>query len=255
MPKHPKLHHFFWNSYYTPLIAVVLVAGIILLLPKHKAESTHEVAVDHSAVTITTTDGIKLAATLKTPTKATLAPVVILLHQYGYDRHEWDAYLQKFLDAGFITLSYDMRGFGQSPLKTIPANQQDHLSSLIKDLPAVVAYVKTVPHVNAQRITIVGASVGAGVAYVANGDALGIHRTVLLSPTVIGIAFDGHTITNFLPTGVFGIASTSEQTDLTIFMSKVHDPKQQQIVPQGGHGVDLLKSPGVLESVISWIKQ
>lgn len=238
----------------TTAVAVFVVAVTVMFTwPKHTTAPTTTTA-DPSTVTITTADAVKLEATIKSPVRNTLSPAVILLHQYGQDRHQWDAYLQRFLDAGLVVLSYDMRGFGASRLKSIPADQQAHLQSLALDLPAVLAYVQTQPNVDQAHISIVGASIGADVAYLASGSHLGLYRTVLLSPVVRGTALDGHDVPGFSPTGVLGVASDAEQTDLTTFMSKVNEPKRTSVIPSDAHGMELLVQSKLLDDIIAWIK-
>src|SRR4029078_11516124 len=133
------------------------------------------------------------------PTSNIQAPAIILLHEYGKDRHEWDPYVQNFVDAGFAVLSYDMRGFGDSRLKSIPANKEAHLAQLPKDLPDVMAYILSQPSINPQHISVIGVGVGANVAFVGSGSHLDIHRTALLVPEALSKSLDGSTVTNFTP--------------------------------------------------------
>lgn len=236
------------------IASTMLLIGVVWFSFHQTQKVATPVVTDTSQIHITTGDGITLAATIKYPVRNVLSPVVILLHDYGQDRHQWDPYLQKFLDAGIAVLSYDMRGFGDSRLPTIPTNQDDHLNSLTNDLPAVMEYIQQQPAIDQNRIMIVGASIGADVAFVVSGSGLGITRTVLLSPVVRSTTLDGHLVENFGPKNIFGIASDSEKTDLESFMSRVADPKQTSIIPNDGHGIALLSSSSVMESIIAWLK-
>ena len=239
------------------ILAVLVVVGVVILaMPKRGlTPTTNRPSADLSAVTITTSDGIKLAATVKYPVRNTPAPAVILLHQYGADRHQWDAYLSAFLDHGFAVLSYDMRGFGNSRLPSIPTDQVTHLNSLPLDLPAVIAYLKSKSGIDPARISVVGASIGADVAFVGLGSHLGLYRGALLSPVVRDQTLDGRGVTDFNPSAMIGIASDLEQADLNNFMDRITDPKESKVIPSGGHGVELLKTTGVLNDVMQWISQ
>lgn len=237
-------------------VIVAIAVTVFMVRPKPTLAPTTNTA-DPSAVTITTDDGIQLAATVKYPVRDSLSPAVILLHQYGQDRHQWDPYLQSFLTAGagIAVLSYDMRGFGDSRIANIPASQEEHLDSLPKDLPAVIAYLKRQPSIDPEKISVIGASIGADVAFVGIGSNLGLYRAALLSPVVRGTALDGHQVSGFAPAGVYGLSDDKEQSDLKTFMAKVGDLKQETIVPGGGHGVELLTAAGVLDGIIAWISR
>lgn len=234
---------------------VVLSAIIILLVLRPKptvAPVTN--TTDPSQITITTDDGISLGATIKYPVRNSLSPAVVLLHQYGADRHQWDQYLQSFIDAGIVVLSFDMRGFGDSRMPAIPKDQEAHLASLALDLPAVLDYLKQQPSIDSTRISLVGASIGADVAYLGSGSNLGVYRTVIISPVVRDTIFDGHDITSFSPSGVFGISSEKEKADLSTFMKNVKDPQQTNIALGSAHGVALLSNTELLDNIISWVK-
>ena len=240
----------------TGAVILAIAAVALMLRPKHILAPTTNMT-DPSAVTITTDDGVQLAATVKYPVRDSLSPAVILLHQYGQDRRQWDPYLQPFLaaGAGIAVLSYDMRGFGDSRIANIPASQAEHLNSLPKDLPAVIAYLKRQPSIDPEKISVIGASIGADVAFVGMGSRLGLYRAVLLSPVVRGTALDGHQVSDFAPVGVYGLSDDKEQGDLKTFMAKVGNPKQDKIVPRGGHGIELLTAAGVLDGIIAWISR
>lgn len=242
---------FTWMS---GLLMAGLVAVICSFAFQRVATSSHS-DIDSRRVTITTSDGIVLVATASYPVRNVLSPAVILLHDYGMDRHQWDAYTQKFLDNGFVTFSYDMRGFGESRLPTIPASQTDHLNSLLNDLPDVLAYLRQQPAIDPNRISIIGIGVGADVAYVASASNLGIQRAVLLGPVAYGSALNGSTLQHFSPTRILGIDTENNATALRTFMDRAVEPKQQLLIPNAGSGVILLTSTTVIDSLFTWLQQ
>lgn len=234
---------------------VVLAAVIIVLVMRPNPTATPTAnSNDPSQIVITTEDGINLATTVKYPVQNSLSPAVVLLHQYGQDRHQWDEYFQGFTDAGIAVLSYDMRGFGDSRLPEIPRDQNTHLASLRLDLPAVLGYLRQQPNIDSSRISLIGASIGADVAYLGSGSNSGVFRAVLLSPVARGKIFDGHDIPSFSSSGVFGISSEKESADLVTFMKTVKEPKAQKIETGNAHGVALLTKAGLLDSIITWVK-
>jgi alpha-beta hydrolase superfamily lysophospholipase len=64
-------------------------------------------------VQFATGDGVLLSGSLTVPQRR--APVVVLVHQFGSDRHDWDGFVPVLDRAGFATLAYDTRGMGRSP--------------------------------------------------------------------------------------------------------------------------------------------
>ncbi len=58
-------------------------------------------------------DGVKLAATLYLPDKPH-PPGVILVHREGLNRHSWDGLAERLRSAGYLALSFDLRGHGNS---------------------------------------------------------------------------------------------------------------------------------------------
>lgn len=220
----------------------------------HRVTTSSSVDSDLRHVSITTSDGIVLAATVTYPVRNVQSPIVILLHDYGMDRHQWDMYTQKFIEDGFVTLSYDMRGFGESRLPTIPSSQTDHLNSLLNDLPDVLSYIRQQPAIDSNNINIMGVGIGADVAYVASASSLGLRKAIMLSPVAYGTALNGSTIEHFAPTNILGIDSAENTSALQSYMDRTVQPKQQLLVPNGNRGMALLNANTVIDSIITWLR-
>jgi len=236
------------------LLIVIVAVAVFCVKPKSSiAPTTNDV--DNSIISITTADGIKLAATEKYPVRNVLSPAVILIHQFGGNRHQWDQYIQAFLDQGIAVVSYDIRGFGDSPMPTIPTDQTTYLNQMPTDLTAVVNYVKSQVNIDPQKINVIGASIGADIAFVGAGSNLGINKTVLLSPAIHAGALDGQGVTNFSPHSIFGLSDEAEKIDLQKIMDRVAEPKKLTITPETGHGIELLTQTGTLDDTIKWILQ
>ena len=59
-------------------------------------------------------DGKQLAATIARPGSATCRPGLVLIHQFGLDRSQWAPHVPAFVEAGYVVLTLDLRGHGQS---------------------------------------------------------------------------------------------------------------------------------------------
>ncbi|EJY5484612.1 alpha/beta fold hydrolase [Salmonella enterica subsp. enterica serovar Infantis] len=106
--------------------------------------STHELS-----------DGIVL--TLRSPADSTKNPVIILCHGFcGIREILLPDFSEAFTRAGFSTITFDYRGFGDSDGergRLVPAMQID-------DIISVVNWAKKQPTLNAQRIGLWGTSFG-----------------------------------------------------------------------------------------------
>lgn len=234
------------------VLCLVTAATVYLVWPKKSITPTTNNA--PTTISITTPDGVALAATLTYPDLAGPVPAVILLHEYGRDRHQWDTYISTFTQAGFAVLNFDLRGFGDSRLKAIPASQAEHLKSAVADVPAVVDYLQHQSRINRDRLSLIGSSIGANIAFVANGNGLSVNRTVLLSPTIRDGMDQGYGAENFSPSNILGVASETEKQALEAYLKSVTGVTEEKIIPGSGHGIALLSQPDLLEEIIQWIK-
>lgn len=136
-------------------------------------------------------EGIRMAGNVFTPAGVDAAgkrPGVLLVHGWGgVKSHLNQAYAPAFADAGYVVLTFDYRGWGESDgivvrtgkrpetvnddgegttydttvreLRTIvnPLEQMD-------DIRAAMAYLTSEPNVDASRIAVWGTSLGGGLA-------------------------------------------------------------------------------------------
>ncbi|SPX55195.1 membrane protein [Klebsiella pneumoniae] len=100
-------------------------------------------------------DGIVL--TLRSPSGSTKSPVIILCHGFcGIREILLPDFAEAFTRAGFSTITFDYRGFGDSDGergRLVPAMQID-------DIISVVNWAREQPSLDAQRIGLWGTSFG-----------------------------------------------------------------------------------------------
>jgi dienelactone hydrolase len=185
-----------------------LQLGNILSFKQAAAEnsqSTTEEKVQHEKVVFLTEDGVSIAGTYYFPLQdksrrnetSSALPAAILLHMLGKDRSSWDMFPETLAQSGFVVLAIDLRGHGESVLQNgKPISYQsftsDDLNKMSLDVKAAKQFltesgssnstVKNGPKVDPNRITLVGASIGANVAvnYAASDST--VSGVVLLSP-------------------------------------------------------------------------
>lgn len=204
---------------------------------------------------IVTSDGVTLAGNLIYPSGSGPWPVVILVHEFGQDRHQWDAYRDTFLGDRMAVLAYDTRGFGDSALANVPSAQTAFFGNMPNDLAAVVGYVRRQTNIDQTKIYVIGAALGANIAFVAAGSDLGITKTVLLSPSV-NPQLDGRDVANFLPANIYGLASPTDLAALDTLMAAVSEPKKTTILSDStARGAALLGTNQVINAVRQWLKE
>lgn len=99
-----------------------------------------------------------ISGTLRLPDDKALSPVVILCHGFcGIQKILLPAYAEEFTRAGFATLTFDYRGFGESlgeRGRLVPSMQ-------IEDIVTVIDWAANRDEFDGQRIMLWGTSLGA----------------------------------------------------------------------------------------------
>jgi dipeptidyl aminopeptidase/acylaminoacyl peptidase len=116
-------------------------------------------------------DGIQLAADLFTPDnipKDVKLPAIVCCHGFGGTKNFIVGDFAKFfVEHGFVALTFDYRGFGESQgpkWRLIPQEQ-------CRDIGNAITYMQTLPIVDPEKIGIYGTSAGGGnVVWVAGTD-------------------------------------------------------------------------------------
>lgn len=123
-----------------------------------------------SASTVTLDNGV--AGTLQRPMGVDVtqkAPVVLLLHGFGSSKDEvgnmYKNLAAALAEKGVTSLRIDFRGFGKSDGDTGAAS----VDTMVEDAQTAYAYLKSLPSVDAERIGVLGFSLGGGIAIISAG--------------------------------------------------------------------------------------
>jgi dienelactone hydrolase len=103
------------------------------------------------------------------------AHAVVLVHGGQYRKESWDAQARSLVEAGFMALAIDLRGFGSS---TGPGQADPFTAPLHFDVLAAVRYLRAN---GAQSVSLVGASMGGWAA----ADAVVLARAGEISRLVL----------------------------------------------------------------------
>ena len=130
-------------------------------------------------------DGGLIHGTLCAPSRGAPWPAVILIHGFGSFRDELTGFVQlaqRMARKGLVSLRIDMRGCGRSGIRGVMHPAWDW----VEDLRQAVSFLQTLPTIMADRIGVVGMSMGGGVACIAAGIDERLRVIVALAPVVDG---------------------------------------------------------------------
>ena len=169
-------------------VAVCLVANFAFGAEPAKPELTKE------DVTFATSDGVTISAFF-VPGKVDKAPAVVLVHMLGRSKEDWLPILEERLipETPYAYIAIDIRGHGKSTKKdgkdiSYKDFTADDWRAAVNDVEAAVKYLATRKDVNADKIAVIGASIGANLAINYAAKDPSIDAVVLLSA---GIGYAG----------------------------------------------------------------
>ncbi len=226
-------------------------------------------------------DGTRLSATFY-PAASSSAPIVVLMHQFGRDRSQWDdlaLWLQNRGQGGYewfppmpedlslAVLTFDFRGHGQS------GNASPDDAGLLMDAQAALAFAKTLPGVDPNRVLTIGTSIGADGAVdacvnIENAQVSGAQQSqgcigaLSFSPgNYIGVQYQQ--AANALLAAphnavVYCLAAEADGASPATCKAVENERYQAIIFPGGDHGVALLRpdrEPDVGQLVLDFILQ
>lgn len=249
----------FYGDFIKTLLPFFLVLFSILFINTVFAQ-TNEIKVVKEKVKFTTDDGFNISAIIGEPEEIDEdLPAVILIHQGGSDKSEWNSFFEQLVKQNYIVLAYDIRGHGKS-------DKVDNIYALFNDpnqaphdLLSAIEYLKDYDNVDTERIAIVGASIGANLACV------GISKMDV--KTAVAISAKTSAVENLNGTkelnmkSIFYIASEGDQNGKRVKWAKelyerTEPPRKiEAVANSSAHGVSIFKDkPQVKNEIIKWLK-
>ena len=126
--------------------------------------------------TVTAADGVRLAASMAVPAKATRG--VLLVHQDGRAKEDWDALAKVLFGNGYAVLALDLRTQGANAREGTPTTTADY-AAMQTDVAAGIAHLKAQ---GVKTLSLVGAELGANLVVNAAISDPSVASLVLLSP-------------------------------------------------------------------------
>lgn len=205
-------------------------------------------------ITLTTSDGLKIAATFYS---AEPDQAAICLHVLRKNRQTYKLLAKKLQASGISTLAIDFRGHGESD-----GNWQnfsaDNFNKMILDVGAGFAFLKTKN--DNFKIGIVGASIGANTALNFAADNSQVAAVVLLSP---GLDYHGVRTEKAIQKysrPIFLAASKDDSysyESTSVLASRVPSKdKKLAIFESAGHGTNMFEAEIDLpDQIVNWLRQ
>ena len=238
-------------------ISVSTAAGIA---PPHSAPIAPSPApFDGESLFLDTTDGHRIAAWYWAPLQSG-APWVILVHMRGGHKGTWGDMPRKLVDEGFAVAAIDLRGHGESlaasgrPLNFEGLTENDY-QAMLGDIAAAHVLFETRSAVDADRVAVIGASIGANLAIMyAAGDER-VRTAVALSP---GLNFMGLQPLSYLPgydrRALYLVVASGDEYSYKscheIEAQALADPASIRSFDGTEHGTDLLEAHRGLDATI-----
>ncbi len=143
--------------------------------------------VSSESVSYQAQDGVRVAASWFFPPGETKPPAVILLHEENGSRAQWNDLIPILVKHKYAVLAPDLRGFGESN-KIIRDGREEpyqltNRQDALQDVDAALRWLKDRGEVDMERIGIVGARLGADLAYVSTGAFPAVKTAVAITPS------------------------------------------------------------------------
>ena len=171
------------------------------------------------------------------------APAVVLLHEIRGGPDQWDNLVRYLHASGFATLAYQSRA---------SAIERERLP----DALAAVRWLRLRRDVDARRLALVGASIGASTAVLAmaSGARRTVDAAVALSPPDSADIWALQDKGRYRPHDMLVVSDERESSSAESMLDGAVRSKAIRSA-KPGHGVALLAEPGVRRALLSWLDE
>ena len=220
------------------------------------------------AVLLNTADQVKLAGDWYSPAGGgdTKVPAVLLVHGFGQDRRQWDAFVrERLLPAGFAALTLDLRGHGASKEKAgASLNAEASWSSDPKQFPldinTAIQWLKARNEVDVNRIAMIGCELGADLAFLASGKYEEVRSAVVISGDAGNAGTLAKSAPDFQPHSILFLATQGDSqaaSSAREFEKRTGFPVRVEIYENSEvRGIKILQDfPESAGLVIDWLKK
>lgn len=236
------------------LLSVLLLTGCVNGAMDTEIEGRGYEIVD---VAMETSDGIAIKGSYYNASEED-APGVILLHMLTRNRGDWHEFARELQVAGYGVLAIDLRGHGESGLDYRKFSPGDDFKDMVLDVAAAKEYLIE-EGTSADKIAIIGGSIGSNVALNYAAEDKDIKAVVLLSP---GLDYRGirteEAMTTYGERPVLIVASEGDpyctETCEKLYSLAKGDAKIK-IYPGDAHGTWMTNSQNSSDVILEWLQE
>ncbi|MBK9063358.1 MAG: alpha/beta fold hydrolase [Acidobacteria bacterium] len=255
-------HRFRLRRAAAALAAVAFLTASPAAAAKKKRKAPEPTAVprppDPARVTISTPDGVALAASWRPVDGNAQAPAVLLIHDFSRERRELEPLAEKLGAAGYATLAIDLRAHGEStkksgqPIPISPRLLKDP-NGFPRDVEAAAAWMKA----RAPKTAALGFSVGGYLALLAAARGQ-VDAAIVISvnePRVAGLAGQSPPVARSLLLLACeadpGRADSAKKLE-----AAAQAPKRLLLLPGAAHNLAVLREhPEAEKAVFDWLSE
>lgn len=203
-----------------------------------------------NALTITASDGVKISAVYYPPI-VNGAPAILLVHQVGGSKSDWDTFAKQLQKMGYAAMAIDLRGHGATGGTANWAKAPD-------DVRAAYNVLVARPEVDSLRTAIIGASIGSNLALMVGASEPKVSAVIALSP---GLDYLGVNPTasmrNFANRPVLLVASQGDtySYDSAKSLAQLAIAAEPRVLSGATHGTDMLSEPSLTPVLIEWLNK
>ncbi len=236
---------------------LLLVCGILFCAARLFSAPTQE-------VTFVTADSVTIHGTLYLCDGDQKSPALVLLHMLRHKRQDWDVLAREAVQTGFVVLTIDLRGHGQSVKegsRTLDFKEFSNaeFAAMLEDVKSAVSFLRNEASVDANCLSLAGASIGANLALKYAAIDTAIQSIVLLSP---GLEYRGLTteeeMKSYGKRPVLLIAARDDDyssDSIQKLATLARGPARQQLYESAGHGTFMFQAePGLGKLILDWLK-
>lgn len=201
--------------------------------------------------TATTTDGQTIAYQIY-PNKAG-SPAVILLHMLRRTRTDWDSIAKWLQKNGYTVIVPDLRGHGQSTGNWEQFTPED-FNKMAFDVAAMKSVLEN-QGADVKRLAIIGASIGANIAFNYAASDPDVKTVVLLSP---GLEYKGVLAGSTRFNKPFMVvASRDDEYGAQSAQEIVNKNPSAKILmyEDAGHGTNMFVKNNLAPSILEWLQK
>ena len=247
------------------MIVLMVLLAVLCMFPISRGHAENiEMAMEE--VSFSAEDGGDVSGSWIVPlppegNKRTRWPVVILLHDYGMNRRDWNVLIPELIQAHFAVLALDLRGHGSEGNyggTSSSGSAEYALESGLFDIGAALSWLKAQKKADEKRVAIVGVGIGAEIAYLSSGTfKKNIQASVVICPSYSAV-LDGK-FAAVEPKGVLFCSASKSQQGMAMMAAQTlanftKEPKRILEYNSAACGMAMFyKHPGVKRAILDWV--